>query len=72
MLSIIIGIFVTATIFMPVSAISSQVVYPYYGFIEDPDNPWETDYDAQDETGTAEYSEYYGKVINRKHILNGA
>ena len=58
-LSIIIGIFVTATIFMPVSAISSQVVYPYYGFIEDPDNPWETDYDAQDETGTAEYSDDY-------------
>ena len=33
--------------------------YPYYGFVEDADNPWETVYDALDETGTIEYSDDY-------------
>lgn len=33
------------------------VTYPYYGFIEDSDNPWETVYDALDETGTVEFND---------------
>ena len=35
------------------------VEYPYYGFIEDPDDPWESVYDALDETDTIEYSDEY-------------
>lgn len=36
---------------------SITVSYPYYAFIEDPENPWQTDYDALDSTGTIEYSD---------------
>ena len=35
------------------------VTYPYYGFVEDPDHPWETVFDALDETGTISYSDTY-------------
>lgn len=35
------------------------VTYPYYGFIEDPNNPWETVFDALDETDTINYSDTY-------------
>ncbi len=35
------------------------VTYPYYGFVEDPNNPWETVFDALDETGTINYSDTY-------------
>lgn len=35
------------------------VTYPYYAFIEDPDYPWETVFDALDETGTINYSDTY-------------
>lgn len=35
------------------------VTYPYYGFVEDPNNPWETVFDALDETGTIRYSDTY-------------
>ena len=35
------------------------VTYPYYGFVEDPDHPWETVFDALDETGTINYSDTY-------------
>ena len=45
-----------------VSATESEkltVTYPYYGFVEDPENPWQTAYDALDETGTIEYSDAY-------------
>ena len=35
------------------------VTYPYYGFVEDPNNPWETVFDALDETGTISYSDTY-------------
>ena len=38
------------------------VTYPYYAFIEDPDNPWETVWDALDSTGTIEYSDSYFDV----------
>ena len=36
---------------------TSTITYPYYGFIEDPDDPWGSVYDALDETGTVEYSD---------------
>ena len=35
------------------------VTYPYYGFVEDPDHPWATVYDALDETDTINYSDDY-------------
>ena len=35
------------------------VTYPYYGFVEDPDHPWATVFDALDETGTINYSDEY-------------
>lgn len=35
------------------------VTYPYYGFVEDPNNPWETVFDALDETDTINYSDTY-------------
>ena len=33
--------------------------YPYYAFIEDENNPWESVYDALDATGTIDYSDTY-------------
>ncbi|MBQ6396140.1 hypothetical protein IJH89_00975 [Candidatus Saccharibacteria bacterium] len=41
------------------SAETLTVTYPYYGFVEDSENPWETAYSALDETGTADYSDAY-------------
>lgn len=35
------------------------VTYPYYGFVEDPENPWGSVYDALDETGEVQYSDEY-------------
>ena len=35
------------------------VTYPYYGFVEDPENPWSSVYDALDETDTIEYSDEF-------------
>ena len=35
------------------------VTYPYYAFVEDESNPWETAYDALDSTGTINYSDSY-------------
>ena len=42
-----------------VSADPIAVTYPYYAFIEDPNNPWETVWDALDSTDTIEYSDSY-------------
>ena len=33
--------------------------YPYYAFVEDPENPWESVYDALDTTDTIEYSDLF-------------
>ena len=41
------------------SSDSITATYPYYGFVEDPDNPWETVWDALDSTGTIDYSDSY-------------
>lgn len=38
---------------------TTTITYPYYGFVEDPENPWETVYDALDETGEVEYSDEF-------------
>lgn len=45
------------TIWATTNANTTTVTYPYYGFVEDPENPWETVWDALDETGTVEYSD---------------
>ncbi len=41
---------------------SITATYPYYAFVEDPDNPWETVWDALDSTDTIEYSDSYFDV----------
>ena len=41
---------------------TSTITYPYYGFVENPDDPWESVYDALDETGTVEYSDDFFMV----------
>lgn len=41
---------------------SITVTYPYYGFVENPDHPWETVWDALDSTGTINYSDSYFDV----------
>ena len=38
---------------------TKTVTYPYYGFVEDPEHPWQTVFDALDETGTIEYSDEF-------------
>ncbi len=35
------------------------VTYPYYGFVEDQENPWSSVYDALDETGEVQYSDAF-------------
>ncbi|MDO4741968.1 MAG: hypothetical protein Q4A79_01150 [Candidatus Saccharibacteria bacterium] len=45
-----------------ISELSDSVVtatYPYYGFVEDPDKPWETVWDTLDSTNTINYSDRY-------------
>lgn len=41
---------------------TATITYPYYGFVEDPDDPWGSVYDALDETGTVEYSDDFFMV----------
>lgn len=41
------------------SAEEITVTYPYYGFVEDPERPWESVYDALDETGEIQYSDTF-------------
>ena len=36
-----------------------KAIYPYYAFIENPDDPWETVWDALDSTDTIDYSDSY-------------
>lgn len=43
----------------PESSGSITATYPYYAFVEDPDNPWETVWDALDSTDTINYSDSY-------------
>ena len=43
----------------PKSSDSITATYPYYAFVEDPDNPWETVWDALDSTDTINYSDSY-------------
>lgn len=38
---------------------TTTVTYPYYAFVEDPENPWQTEYDALDSIGTVEYSDEF-------------
>ena len=41
---------------------SITVTYPYYAFVEDPDSPWKTVWDALDSTDTINYSDSYFDV----------
>ncbi|MBR3353022.1 hypothetical protein IKG49_00250 [Candidatus Saccharibacteria bacterium] len=41
---------------------SITVTYPYYGFVENPDHPWETVWDALDSIDTINYSDSYFSV----------
>ena len=41
---------------------SYTVTYPYYAFVENPDEPWQTVWDALDATDTIEYSDHYFDV----------
>lgn len=41
------------------SSDSITATYPYYAFVEDPDNPWETVWDALDSTDTIYYNDSY-------------
>ncbi len=62
LLSILISGFGTFSVFDAYAKNSYQtttITYPYYGFVENPDDPWETVYDALDETGTIEYSDEF-------------
>jgi hypothetical protein len=47
-----------------VSGLSDSITatYPYYGFVENPDYPWETVWDALDSTDTVNYSDSYFSV----------
>ncbi len=52
----------TSTIAFAIGSESSDSItatYPYYAFVEDPDNPWETVWDALDSTDTIKYSDSY-------------
>ena len=59
----LIGVLILSLVQLPATyATESEKItatYPYYGFVEDPENPWGTVYDALDETGTIEYSDKY-------------
>lgn len=48
--------------YTPGSSDSITATYPYYAFVEDPDNPWGTVWDALDSTGTINYSDSYFNV----------
>ena len=38
---------------------TTTITYPYYAFVEDPEHPWQTVYDALDATDTIDYSDAY-------------
>ena len=48
--------------YAPGSSDSITATYPYYAFIEDPNNPWGTVWDALDSTDTINYSDSYFNV----------
>uniref|UniRef100_UPI000B050117 hypothetical protein n=1 Tax=Syntrophomonas wolfei TaxID=863 RepID=UPI000B050117 len=61
MFCLIAGIFVVSLANPFVGRVSAAdeitVTYPFYAFVEDESNPWETVYDALDATGTINYSD---------------
>ncbi|MBR3365901.1 hypothetical protein IKG48_02150 [Candidatus Saccharibacteria bacterium] len=48
--------------YVPSSSDSIAATYPYYAFVEDPDKPWGTVWDALDSTDTINYSDSYFNV----------
>ena len=49
----------TTNVAQAVAADEITVTYPYYGFVENPENPWISVYDALDETGVIKYSDTF-------------
>ena len=58
-LAISIAMSLSACNVMAAGAEKITATYPYYAFVEDPEDPWTSVYDALDETGTIEYSDDY-------------
>ena len=59
---LVIGLTLGGSVSGCVSAASAEeitVTYPYYGFVEDPEKPWGSVYDALDETGEIQYSDAF-------------
>jgi hypothetical protein len=59
----------TLTLLLPAASVfassnyqTTTVTYPYYGFVENPENPWSSVWDALDSTGTIEYSDDFFTV----------
>lgn len=51
----------------PVMAVTNPVItgeYPYYSFVEDPENPWTSVWDPLDATGDYEYTDDYFAVAS--------
>ena len=68
-LSIAVGIAISTFAFSPYSVQAADyqtrtVTYPYYAFVEDPDKPWSSVWDALDSTGTIEYSDEFFNVVS--------
>ena len=60
--AVLTGIVASLALVPAVSATSVEkttVTYPYYAFVEDPEHPWQTVYDALDSTDTIEYSDAF-------------
>lgn len=59
---LVVGLTLGGSISGNVSAVNADeitVTYPYYGFVEDPEKPWGSVYDALDETGEIQYSDAF-------------
>ena len=59
----------SALVFSPLTAYaadyqSTTVTYPYYAFVENPEEPWSSVWDALDSTGTVEYSDEFFEVAS--------
>lgn len=65
--SLIFGLLVIGIVFIGLMTSCAQatnmneitVTYPYYGFVENPESPWSSVYDALDETGEVQYSDAF-------------
>ena len=58
----IVTVLALSNVYIPKVSATEMATYPYYAFVEDPDNPWETVWDALDSTDTINYSDSYFSV----------